>query len=339
MVATTPHVILLMTYKPRWSILLCCVCLRLLTGCNTPDAEFDASVYPARIAFQADRLYPEGIAYAPGIDRFLVSSITQGSVGTVDVNGRYAGFVSDSRLISAIGIRVRGNLLYVCNSDQGVSAKSRPQTTLKTAGLLIFDLKTQLPVQAVRLDSLLPGVNHFANDLAFDAAGNAYVTDSFAPVIYRVTPAGKADVFVNNPLFAGTQGFNLNGIVHHPDGFLIVVKSNEGKLFRVSLATPALVNEITGVNLPGGDGLTLLNGDLYVVNGQNRVSQISSTDGWKTATLVGTDAVGYDQATTSTVVNGRLYTLNARIAEVSAAAAANNPALLQADSYSIQGFK
>ena len=327
-----------MAYRLFLSTLVCSVFL-LAIGCNTPDAEFDAAIYPDRITFQANRLYPEGIAYAPGIDRFLVGSLTQGNVGVVDVAGRYTEFASDTRLISAVGMNVRDDLLYVCNGDLGVSAKSRPATTQKTAGLLIFNLKTQLLVRAVRLDSLLPGVNHFANDVALDPAGNAYVTDSFAPVIYRITSAGKADVFANNPLFSGAQGFNLNGIVYHPDGFLIVVKSNEGKLFRVNLANPNLINEITGVNLPGGDGLTLLNGDLFVVNGQNRVSQISSADGWKTATLVKTDTVGYDQATTSTVVNGRLYTLNARIADVSAAAAANNPALLQANSFSIQGFK
>ena len=328
-----------MSYRLLWSTLIFCICLNLLAGCNTPDAEFSDSTYPTRITFQADRFYPEGLVYVPTIDRFLVSSITQGKIGTVDAAGRYSDFVSDARLISAIGIKVRGNLLYVCNSDQGVSVNSRPQTTLKTAGLLVFNLNTQLPVQAVRLDSLQPDVNHFANDLTFDSTGNVYVTDSFAPVIYRVTPAGEARIFANSPLFAGAQGFNLNGIVYHPDGFLIVVKSNEGKLFKVNLNDPALVNEITGVSLLEGDGLTLLNDDLFVVNGQNRVSQMRSSDGWKTATLVRTDTTGYDQATTSTVADGRLYTLNARIAEVSAAIAAGNPELLQAGSYSIQAFK
>lgn len=321
----------------RYAVLLL-TSLAVLLACDTPDTAFNASVYPARIAFRADRLYPEGIAYAPGTDRFLVSSITQGKVGAVDLNGRYTDFITDTRLISGIGLKVRGDLLYVCNGDQGVSVRSTPQTTLKTAGLLIFNLKTQALVQAVRLDSLLPGQNHFANDLAFDPAGNAYITDSFAPVIYRVTPAGKADVLVNSPLFAGTPGINLNGIVYHPDGFLIVAKSNEGKLFRVNLSNPGVVNEITGVNLPGADGLTLLNGELYVVNGQKQVSRVSSTDGWKTATLAQTDDIGYEQPTTSTVADGRLYTLNARIGEVSAAVAAKDSSRLQADSYSIQQF-
>ena len=310
-----------------------------IAACNTPDAEFSAPVVPERISFVASRQYPEGITYAPSFDKFLVSSITQGKVGTVDQNGRYADFVSDDQLISGIGLKVRGNLLYVCNSDLGVSEKSKPQTTLKTAGLVVFDLTSRALVKSVRLDSLLPGVPHFANDIAFDPDGNAYITDSFAPVIYKVTPDYKATIFANNPQFAGEQGFNLNGIVYHPDKYLIAVKSNEGKLFKIDLNNPANVLEITGVSLSNGDGMVLYENDLYVVNGRNKVTQIRSTDKWKTASLVKTDAVGYEQATTNVLVNNKIYTLNARIDEVNAAISAKDPSRLQASSYSIQQFK
>ena len=88
-----------------------------------------------------------------------------------------------------------------------------------------------------------------------------------------------------------------------------------------------------------GDGMVLYNNDLYVVNGRNKVSQVRSTDGWQTASLVKTDSVGYSQATTNVLVNDKIYTINARIEEVSAAVAAKNPALLQANAYSIQQFK
>ena len=118
-----------------------------------------------------------------------------------------------------------------------------------------------------------------------------------------------------------------------------MVKSNEGKLFKVDLTNANNVSEITGVTLLNGDGMALYNNDLYVVNGRNKVSQVRSTDGWQTASLVKTDSVGYSQATTNVLVNDKLYTINARIDEVSAAIAAKNPALLQASAYSIQQFK
>ncbi|GAB2561065.1 gluconolaconase [Spirosoma aerophilum] len=312
-----------------------------ISACNTDDPVFNAPTIPERIDFSAARQYPEGITYSPALGRFLISSITQGKIGTVSEKGQYSDFIiNDAQLISGIGMKIRGNQLYVCNGDQGVSDKSTPQTALKTAGLFIYDLATGQNRRRVDLAALLPNVNHFANDIALDDKGNAYVTDSFAPVIYFV-PADTAQprILVNSDRFSGAQGFNLNGIVYHPDNYLIVVKSNEGKLFKVDLTEAHTITDITGVTLPNGDGMVLYNNDLYVVNNRNRVSQLRSTDGWKTATVVKTDTTGYNQATTNVEVNGKIYSLNARINEVGAAVMAQNPALLQASEYSIQQFK
>lgn len=309
-----------------------------LTACNSSDPEFNESLIPQRIAFSAARLYPEGIAYAPAPGRFLVSSVTQGKVGTVDEKGHYVDFIKDNQLIGAIGMKVHDGKLYVCNGDQGVSEKSTAQTTLKTAGLFMYDLSSGQNLRRVDLAALLPTMNHYANDLAFDAKGNAYVTDSFAPVIYKV-PADttRPSIFVQSPLFAQGSGINLNGIVYHPDNYLIVVKASEGILYKIPLTNPYEFKQIKGVSVPGGDGMLLYNNDLYVVNNRNRVSQLRSTDKWETATIIKTDSVGYDQATTNVAVNGSIYTLNARIGEIGAAV--GNPALLQSKDYSIQKFK
>lgn len=308
-------------------------------ACNTTDPEFNAPIFAAKIPFSAQRLYPEGITYAPSLGKFLVSSLTQGKIGTVSPNGQYEDFIADKQLINAVGIKVREGKLYICNGDLGVSGKSTDKTTLKTAGLFVVDLANAQLIRSVRLDSLNPGVNHFANDVAFDRQGNAYVTDSFAPVIYKVTTDFKVSEFAKDTLFTGKQGFNLNGIVYHPDNFLLVVKSNEGKLFKVDVQNPNKVTEVVGINLPGGDGMVLVNDDLYVVNGQKQVSLVRSADGWKTAAVVKTDAAGYDQATTNVEVGGRVYTLNARIGEVNTAVLAKNPSQLQASEYSIEQFK
>lgn len=313
----------------------------LVSACNTTDPDFTTPVLPERIEFSANRQYPEGITYSPTLDLFLISSITQGKIGTVDQMGRYTDLITDDKqLISSTGIKVRGSLLYVCNGDQGVSEKSTERTALKTAGLFIYDLSTKQNVRRVNLAALLPTANHFANDIAFDAMGSAYVTDSFASVVYKI-PADTVQpvTVIYSPLFSGAQGINLNGIVYHPDNYLIVVKSNEGKLFKIDLSNTNTITEIAGVNLPGGDGMLVYNNDLYVVNGRNQVSQIRSLDSWKTASLVKVDTVGYEDATTNVLVNGTIYTLNARISEVSAAVAAKDPSQLQASDYSIQQFK
>lgn len=308
-------------------------------GCAAcTDHNIPVPTFQERTEFVADRLYPEGIAFSPQLGRFLVSSITQGKVGTVKPDGTYEDLVSHPNLISGIGIKVRNEALYVCNGDMGVSVKSSPATAMKTAELLVFNWENRALERRVDLDDLLPGQPHFANDVTLDGQGNAYVTDSFSPVIYKVTPTGQASVLVNDNRFTGPQ-INLNGIVYHPDGYLLAVKTNDSKLFKINLGAGNAISEVTGFTLAGGDGMTLLGNDLYVVNGQGSlVTQLRSTDGWQTASLIKTDGFGYSQATTNVEVGGRIYTLNARIGEVSAAGMAMNPGLLQAKDYSIERF-
>lgn len=307
-----------------------------LTACQDEVNQPATPTFPDRLAFVSDRLYPEGITYSPQLGQFLVSSLTQGKVGTVDMNGTYADFVSDPQLIGSVGMKVRNGKLYVCNGDQGVSIKSTSQSPFMTAGLFVFDIATKQVERRINLAALLPaGQRHFANDIAFDAQGNTYVTDSFSPVIYKVTPDGIASVFLTDSRFSSSS-FGLNGIVFHPNGYLLVANTGAAKLYKVDLQNGNAISEVGGIAV-GGDGLVLIGNDIYIVNGMNQVTQFRSTDNFQTAMAVKTDAVGYDQATTNTEVNGQVYTLNARIGEISAAG--GNPALLQSRDYSIVRFK
>ena len=317
-------------------LLLAVLCL---SACNDKD-EVITPTFQERITFTADRQYPEGITYSPTLGQFVVTSITQGKVGTVNEAGQYADLFTDDQLISGIGIKEYNGKLYVCNGDQGVSSKSTSSTKLFTAGLLVYNLSTRQVERRTNLAALIPGTNHFANDVAIDRQGVAYITDSFAPVVYRVGTDGTGSILVQSELFTVPSGqFGLNGIVYHPDNYLIVAKAATGQLYKINLGSSNAVTEITGFTaLPSADGMTLVGNNLYVVNSRNQVTQLQSSDNWSTATAVRTDASGYDQATTNTEVNGQIYTLNARIGEVSAAAMSGNPASLTASSYSIQRF-
>lgn len=324
--------------KKIWHSAKWLLALGTLVACedhrDSPNAPF-----PNRIDFVAQRQYPEGIAYSAQLNRFVITSITQGKIGTVTLDGKYEDLLSAPELISGIGVKVAEGKILVCNGDQGVSVKSTPATAFQTAELLVFDLNTRQLERRVDLDALLPGSRHFANDLAIDPQGNIYVTDSFSPVIYKVTRSGQASILVNDARFSSTS-FGLNGIIYHPNGYLIAVKTSDGKLFKIDLQNNNAISEVGGLTLMGGDGITLFNNDLYIVTGSgSQVSQVRSTDNWQTAQLVKNDTQGYFQATTNVAVNGRIYSLNARIGEVSAAAMAMNPAQLQSNEYSIQVFK
>ncbi len=310
-----------------------------LNSCKNNGTDVNAPAFAERTSFTASRQYPEGIAYAPTLNKFVVTSLTQGKVGTVDVNGTYADLFSDPQLISTQGIKVFNGKVYVCNAAQGIADKTTAAATMKTAGLFVYDLSTNQITRRTDLAALLPNAQHLANDVAIDAQGVAYVTDSFSPVIYRVAADGTPTILVNNPTLGVASGqFGLNGIVAHPNNYLIVVIASTGKLYKIDLANSNAITEVTGfAPVTGGDGMVLINDDLYVVNNRNQVTQLRGANNWATASVIKTDAVGYDQATTNTVVNGQVYTVNARIGEIGAAA--GNPASLTSSAYSIQRFK
>ena len=279
---------------------------------DSPNAAF-----PERIEFVADRQYPEGIAYSSQLGKFLVTSIPLGKIGTVGTDGKYEDLINAPELISGIGMKVAGNRIFVCNSDRGTSVKSVPAGKEQTAELLVFNLTTKQLERRTDLDALIPaGDRNFANDVTLAPDGTAYVTDSFSPVIYKVAPDGTASVLVRDEANFSHTNFGLNGIVYHPDGYLIVANAGKGKLFKVDLKNANLVSEVL-LNEPlPGDGLTLLNNDLYVVTGGSRVAQLRSNDNWQKASVIKFDEGVYTGATTSVAVNNQIYTLNARIGSI-----------------------
>ena len=270
------------------------------------------------IAFSSDNSYPESFTYSARQDVFLLGSVTRGLVARLDKAGAYTPFITDDRLVSTVGLLVDDatNTLWVTNSDPGAGARTAAATQGTLAAIATYDATTGAPKAYYDLGVLSPGA-HFANDIALDAAGNAYVTDSFAPLIYKIDPAGKDSIFAQSPLFLSGDGFNLNGIAWHEDGFLLVGKYNSGELFRVSIADPT---DIQPVKLPealtGADGIHLIDAEhlLVVQNlGADRTLELTSTDGWASATITSQHASKRSMPTAATSVDGDLYVLNSRL--------------------------
>ena len=103
------------------------------------------------------------------------------------------------------------------------------------------------------------------NALAFDAAGNVYVSDSFQATIWRVAPAGGAPVaWVADPLL-GTTGvppFGANGMSFSRDASaLFVANTGNDTIVRIPLpggpsGTPG-TPEIFVHSINGADGLAI----------------------------------------------------------------------------------
>mgnify|MGYP000083922537 CR=1 FL=1 len=275
-----------------------------------------------RIEIQKEAIYPEGIDYNPNTDKFVVGSFREGAVYEVDENGGYHLLVQDERLHSVLAVRVdaKRNTLFVANSDIGASKRSYAKGLKKLASVGIYDLTSGKSINFIDLTTLLPNDNHLANDIALDDEGNAYVTDSFSPVIYKIDTDGVSSIFLQSSEFIG-DGINLNGIVFHPDGYLIVVKKSEGTLFKIPLDAPKKFSTIKSDRaFIGGDGMILVNSQELVLIA-NRASgkvtetafSLTSKDDWKTVKTTGQYAFDNVYPTTGTIKNDEIYVVHSNL--------------------------
>src|SRR4051794_27674131 len=163
---------------------------------------------PDEVLVHDPGLYPEGVEWDGA--RFLVSSVARGTVTAVHDDGSLQEFAAADGITSSLGLHIdaaHGRLLvagadFAAVGDPNVAGEAKPAIPHPRPGKRLH---------LVDLAVLRPQGRHLANDVAVAPAGNAYVTDSLSPVIYRVTPDGRASVFVEDPRLSG-EGIGLNGI-------------------------------------------------------------------------------------------------------------------------------
>jgi len=261
--------------------------LLLASACKKDMDAGMTTTPPDAITFSQAGLYPEGTQYDDQQAHFLVSSQTAGRIGQVADDGTYTTFADDGQLISTIGLNLDAthNRLLAAVSDPGYNTtRTSAATKGKLAAVAMFDRSTGTLTKFVNFSSINTAYPaHFANDLTVDAVGNTYVTDSYAPIIYKIDPQGVATIFLTNAALAAPAGkFGLNGIVYHPGGFLLVAKSDEGALIKVPISNPAGFTKVNsnGLDLSGADGLQLVNNGLLlaVCNAQGKVYRLTSGD-------------------------------------------------------------
>jgi sugar lactone lactonase YvrE len=230
-----------------------------LVGLVTSAPSVSATPYhwPQTISARSASLYPEGVAWDPSRQAFLVSSIGHGTVSVVWPDGTVRPLIAHPRMVSTFGVHVdapRGRVL-VTYADMGMAQRSTPATTFSSSGVGIFDLATGRLLHLVDLD-IGPG-KHAANDLAIDADGAAYVTDPASNTIYRVTPDGRGSALVTDTRLT-SPSIGMNGIVWNPRGFLLTVRYDTGTLLRIPVHHPHQIDEVALTHpLVGGDGLAL----------------------------------------------------------------------------------
>lgn len=284
----------------------------------SPAATEEAMMLPVADSYDIvlpEGTLPEGIEYDSTAGRFLLGSLTYGTITAFDpVSGALSEFIVDEELASTVGIHidVNNNRLLVTNSAAEVFFNPASDGM---AQLAAYDLETGERIFLVDLGALYPEGRHFANDVTVDADGNAYVTDSFSPVIYRVDLDGNAEVFVENEAFTG-QFIGLNGIDVHPDDYVLACVG--GRIYRIDLSadTPEVVEVALEESLQI-DGLAVdADGVGYAVVSGNpqRIVRLVSEDGWASAT-VDASVDTTNAATTLALAGDEVYYINAYLGD------------------------
>ena len=240
-------------------------------GATTPSSELHAAGLGEAGGRQAatftyilpgDEVFAEGVAVAG--DTYYVTGFF-GIIFSGDLDETEAEVLVPDAGCCASGIEVIGDRLLVAGAFAGhVSLYDR------TTGALLARWSLPNPDEGTNV-----------NDIAIAANGDAYITDSDRPVLYRIpaaeirhpsAPTQDLPIFLNwegTPFTQYARGFiNANGIVATPDGrFLLVVNFTDGRLFRVRLSDKQVTEvKLGGYRLISGDGMVLTDDNvLYVV--------------------------------------------------------------------------
>lgn len=263
------------------------------------------------VGFLPAGFQPEGIA----IHRttFYVGSIPTGAVYSGNLRtGAGEILVDPAPGRAAIGVEYdrRNDRLFVAGGNTGKA--------------FVYDADDGSLIKEYQLTMLAP---RFINDVVVTRRA-AFFTDSNNQQLYRISfghrgalPAAAETVPLTGDL-SYSAGFNLNGIDATTNGkWLVVVQSNEGKLFRVNARTGVTRElELTGGDVMRGDGLLLQGKRLFVV--QNTLNQIAVIRVNHRLTKGTIERLVKDQlfvvpTTIDDVKHDTLYAVNARFGETS----------------------
>lgn len=224
-------------------------------------------------------LYPESIAWHPGQRQFYLSSLGQGGIVRVYVDGTQTAWlppIAAGASTQGIDLHPDGDSVWVCVGLDDGTYVVNGYTTGTEPTLIV---------------SVPMGAEGACNDVAVAADGSVYITDPDNPWIQRYDPvADELSLFADDPLLDGGL-IALNGITLAPDGEgLLATRYSQGVLLHVTLTNPAVVREVplTG-DTPtlsagqGFDGMTTTPDGAWVATIQGALKLTPADAAWSSA--------------------------------------------------------
>ena len=223
---------------------------------------------PGSIDLPGPTVYPESLSSSKD-GTLYVGDLADGGVLRIRPNGAPEKWIKPGAFGSAsvLGVLVDepSNTLWICSNDLSSMGLKVPGAATGSA-LIGFDLKTGTG----KVRAAFPGEHNLCNDMAIGADGSAYVTNSDAPQILRLSPGGKQlEVwFSDSSLQPAPNGTGLDGIAFGSDGNLYVNRFDAADLYRIDVKggkagkltklNPSRKLELTDAIRPLGQGVFLL---------------------------------------------------------------------------------
>uniref|UniRef100_A0A2N9FNI9 SMP-30/Gluconolactonase/LRE-like region domain-containing protein n=1 Tax=Fagus sylvatica TaxID=28930 RepID=A0A2N9FNI9_FAGSY len=256
---------------------------------------------PHLITFRSPNLYPEGIAWDPSAQHFLVGSINNRTIKSVSDAGVVETLISDDDLpenVTVLGLSVdsvNNRLLAVINAVEPL-----PEFN----ALAAYDLRERRPV---------------------DFKGNAYVTNAAGNFIWKVNEKGEPSIFSRSKAFTAHpvdrdspySYCGLNGIAYVSKGYLLVVQSNTGKMFKVDEDDGTARLVLLNKDLILADGIAVRSDGVVLVVSHYKLWFLKSQDSWGEGVVFDEIDLDVEGFPTSVAVGAedRVYVINGHVLE------------------------
>lgn len=192
--------------------------------------------------------YPESVAIGPD-GAFYVGSWRQGAVARLKPGSAPKAEVlvkpGTNGLANGQGVLVdaKRGALWICSGNIGFTTVPSTPSALKR-----YDLATGAP----RASYAMPD-GGYCNDLAQDARGNLYVTDSHHPRVLKLAPgAASLATWKEDPALAGAGPYKgLNGIaIDGGRDVYVSLVAAAPYVLRIGLGADGKAGEVTRVEAP-----------------------------------------------------------------------------------------
>ncbi|WOG88997.1 hypothetical protein DCAR_0208232 [Daucus carota subsp. sativus] len=271
------------------------------------------------INFRSPNLYPESFTWDPSSQHFIVGSLRRPTLQSVSDAGVVDTLLSDASLPSDsafLGLAVDTQHRRIVAVVHSSSSPAVASYNLRNGSRIFLTL---LP------DSNATASSAGANDVAVDFSGNAYVTNSASNLIYKVNKDGEFSVLSRSPIFSQSavepntpySSCGLNGVVYVSKGYLLVVQSNTGKMFKVNVDDGSARTVLLNKALTAADGMAVRRDGVVVVASREKAYFIKSDSSWSEGVVFDETALDAERFASAVTIGGdrRVYVLYGHIGE------------------------